>query len=205
MASPFRFFRKHQKGFMAAAVVLCMVIFVFASALDPSGPSPRGGRGDSAPVAKWRGGSLDEGELRNLVRQRRVLNDFLGRLLAEGRRELGYQENPTVPVFLFPREAQEVSIERSVINTEVAAQLASDLGMSVSDEFINFYLREFGLRRIDQAGVVAVMQSVGSGNVAANEAIIFETLRKLLLAHYYQTAFADASATVLPQQRWRDW
>lgn len=206
MASPFRFFRKHQKGFMAAAVVLCMVIFVFASALDPSGVPPAGQRADSAEVATWNGGSISEGELRNLVIQRRIVNEFLRRLWGEGQRALGREQMPNVPSFIFdPQSMSLEDLELRVINNEVAASLAEEAGMTVSDEVINNYLREWGLRQVDGQGILGIMRNVGRGDTAQNEAIIFETLRKLLLAHYYDSANFDASATVTPLQRWNDW
>src|SRR5262245_55082235 len=83
MASPFRYFRKHTKAFMAVAAVICMFLFVFASGTGRGrggGPSSDAG----ATVATWNGGSLNQRELASLVRQRIIVNQFLERLFVQG-------------------------------------------------------------------------------------------------------------------------
>jgi hypothetical protein len=79
--NPFHRFRKHQKVFLAALAVLCMIIFVFqfgagdvfTRALQWVGAS--GGKGDL--VTKLYGDKVFERDVEMLRRQRRVANDFL--------------------------------------------------------------------------------------------------------------------------------
>ena len=52
---------------------------------------------------------------------------------------------------------------------------------------------------------LAILDNIGQGNPRANEAIVFNTLRKMLLAYFYRQAYTDASLVVLPQERWEDW
>ncbi|MCA9135660.1 MAG: hypothetical protein KDB00_02845, partial [Planctomycetales bacterium] len=206
MATPFQAFRKHQKAFMATAAVLCMVIFVFASALDGSGSrAPDGGRALSAKVASWKGGSLNEGELGRSVVERRILNDFLRRLYFEGMRLVGEPQTPNVPNFVFDPQESPQTVERLVIDTEIMANLAQQAGITVDDSVINHYITEFGLRRVPTDQVRAILANVGRGDIRANEAMVFSQLRKLLMAHYYRSSTGDASFVVLPEQRWSDW
>ena len=88
MAGPFHYFRKHQKPLIAAAAVLCMIIFVFSDALVGIIRSAAGGGGSNrsakSTVATWDGGSLNERELANLRSRRFFLSEFLRRLQITG-------------------------------------------------------------------------------------------------------------------------
>ena len=83
MASPFQYFRKHSKAFMAVAAVLCMFIFVVGSSFSGGGPSGGGPTAD-ATVATWNGGSLDQQQLNALIAHRLITDEFLKRLFAQG-------------------------------------------------------------------------------------------------------------------------
>jgi hypothetical protein len=82
--NPFHRFRKHQKAFLAALAVLCMIIFVFqfgagdvfTRALQWVGAS--GGKGEV--VTKLYGDKVFERDLDVLRRQRRVAHEFLTNL-----------------------------------------------------------------------------------------------------------------------------
>ncbi|MCA9257680.1 MAG: hypothetical protein KDA61_00715, partial [Planctomycetales bacterium] len=206
MASPFRHFRKHQRTFMAVAAVLCMVIFVLGSALSGNGRGNDGRRAAGAKVASWNGGSITEGEMGRLVVERNLVNEFLRRLYSEGLRAVGMQQNPTVPAFVYdPSQASHEAVETLVLRTEVFSDLATKAGMSVSDDVINYYLQEWSLRKLPTDHVLAVLRSVGQGNLQANEAILYSTLRKLLLEHFYSNVSNDASLVTTPQEQWQEW
>jgi hypothetical protein len=203
MSSPFRYFRKHTKVFIATAAVLCIFIFVVGDALNSS--SGAGGEDRTgATVATWNGGSLNEAQLGSLVAQRMLVDDFLKRVFVQGGGSTGYDFPSSIPPLLLNSEQME-AIETDVIGTEVMSSLATQAGMTVSDALINHYIEEMGLKNVSQEQIVGILKSIGQHNAQSNEAIVFNMLRKMLLAHFYRRTYADASMVVLPQQRWDDW
>jgi hypothetical protein len=207
MASPFRYFRKHTKAFMAVAAVICMFLFVFSSGGGGRNSQDEAGRRRAnATVATWNGGSLTEGQLAMLVQNRLFTDQFLRRLFVQvGGGQSGYDLPTTVPTFLLQSDQHDY-VELQVINTELFASLAEQAGITVSDAMINHYIEEFGLGRATTDDIRGLLGSIGSrGDAGGNEAVVFSTLRKLLMAHFYERSFNDVAATVLPEQRWEDW
>jgi hypothetical protein len=203
MASPFRYFRKHTKAAMAVLFVLCMVTFVFVSGTGGGGgggPAQDGG----ATVATWNGGSLNQRELASLVRQRVIVNEFLQRIFNQGGGRTGYDLPGSVPNLLLSSERLD-QVETEVIATEVMASLAREAGITVSDDMVNHYIEEFSLNNVTQDEILGIMASVGQNDARENEAIVFSMLRKMLAAYFYRSTYEDATAIVLPQERWNDW
>ncbi|HEX6960664.1 MAG TPA: hypothetical protein VF175_02265 [Lacipirellula sp.] len=203
MASPFRFFRKHTKVFLAVAAVLAIFIFVVGDAIG-RGSFGGGDNGVDQVVATWDGGKLTAGQLNSLMAQRRITDEFLKAVFVQGGGSTGYDFPANVPQF-FLNEPQLDQLDTEVIGIEVIADLAEKSGMTVSDSLINHYIQELGLKNVDGQTVERILDNIGQGNARANESIVFNTLRKLLLAHFYRRTFADASMVVLPQERWNDW
>jgi hypothetical protein len=203
MASPFRYFRKHTKAFLAVAAVLAIFIFVVGDAIS-RGSYGGGGDGGTQTVATWNGGKLNVAQLSSLMAQRRLTDDFLKAVFAQGGGSSYYDLPTSVPVlFLNPQQLDQ--LETAAIELEVMSDLAEQAGMSVSDNVINHYIQEIGLRKVSGQDVAQILANIGRGNQQANEAIVFNTLRKMLLQHFYRRSFGDASLVVLPEQRWEDW
>src|SRR5688500_6676399 len=121
MSSPFRYFRKHTKVFMAVAVVLLMFIFVLGSALNGGGP---GGDGNpaNATVATWNGGSLDQNQLNALVAHRLITDEFLKRVFAQGGGQSEYDLPMDIPWRgMLLGDQQRDNLEQIVIQTDVEA------------------------------------------------------------------------------------
>ncbi len=206
MSSPFRYFRKHTKAFMAVAAVMCMFLFVFASGTGSSRGGPDEGRGASATVATWDGGSINEGQLDQLVYQRIITNQFLRMLFVEGDGDNPYYDLPAgVPMLLMPSERPD-AVALEAVSMEVLSSLAADAGITVSDATINHFLQEFGLKRVGTEQIRGIIAQLGrEGNARNNEAVVINTLRKLLMAYFYRRSYDDAGFTVLPTERWDDW
>jgi hypothetical protein len=205
MSSPFRYFRKHTKVFMAVAVVLLMFIFVLGSALNGGGP---GGDGNPAngTVATWNGGSLDQGQLNALVQHRLITDEFLKRVFAQGGGRSEYDLPIDIPWRgMLLGDQQRDNIEQMVIQTEVEADLAKRAGITVSDDLISDYIAKMGLGNLNSEQLEQILASVGNGNPRTSEGIVMGTLRKMLAAHFYTRMYADPALVVLPHQRWQDW
>lgn len=205
MSSPFRYFRKHTKAFMAVAAVLCMFIFVIGSSFSGNGPSG-GGSGADATVATWNGGTINQQQLTAMVQHRLITDEFLKRLFAQGGGRSEYDLPLDIPVNgLLLGEQQQKNIEQVVIQTEIEADLAKKAGITVSDELISDYIEKLGLNNLNAEQVDQVLASVGNGNPRTSEGLVMGTLRKMLAAHLYTRMYADPAVVVLPHQRWQDW
>jgi hypothetical protein len=205
MSSPFRYFRKHTKVFMAVAVVLLMFIFVLGSALNGGGP---GGDGNpaNATVATWNGGSLDQNQLNALVAHRLITDEFLKRVFAQGGGQSEYDLPMDIPWRgMLLGDQQRDNLEQIVIQTDVEADLAKRAGITVSDDLISDYIAKMGLGNLNSEQVEQILASVGNGNPRTSEGIVMGTLRKMLAAHFYTRMYADPALVVLPHQRWQDW
>jgi hypothetical protein len=203
MASPFRYFRKHSKVFMATAAVICMFLFVFARGGGGNG-SRQQNEAANATVATWNGGSINQRELASLVGQRVLVDDFLRRLFTQGGGRSPYDLPSNVPQLLLATQQSE-QVESEVIANEVMASLARKSGITVSDDMINHYVEAFGLNNVSREDTLAILGSVGRRDLRENESVVFSMLRKMLAAYFYRSTFEDASYVVLPEQRWEDW
>ncbi len=207
MASPFYLFRKYQKTFLVVAGVLAMFIFVVADPLMTWLQSSGGGGGQRSAkevIATWDGGSLNVQQLESLTRRRIKLHDFLRNLqgTAAGliEQEGGTPRAPAVPNFLLGSNIDRQQVQQSCITTRLLAELAEDADISVSDDFVNHYLREWGLRKMGNAEISELL-----GRVGLKEASLFAGLRELLLGNFYINSFASVTAGVMPEERWQDW
>jgi hypothetical protein len=208
MSSPFRHFRKHSKTFFAVASVLAIGLFVFGSGTgagrNANNPS---GRNASAVVATWNGGSINEGQLEQLIYQRLITNQFLKMLFVAGGGQSLYYDMPAgVPWQSILLQSEDNSyVQQEVVYTELFASLGAEAGITVSDAMVNAYLTEFGLQRVGNDQTRAILANVGKGDVKNNEKVVLSTIRKLLTAYYYRQSFGDSSAVVLPAEKWDDW
>jgi hypothetical protein len=191
---------------MATAAVLSIFIFVVGGALS-SNRSYSGGEQNAANlVATWNGGSLNQGQLHDLVAFRAITDTFLKQVFVTGGgSNFQYDFPRNIPFLLLPDSRKTEDLQQAVINTEVLSSLATKAGLSVSDNIINHYIDEIGLKKVGGAEIEAILERLGQGNPRQNEAIIFSTLRKMLLGWFYSQMYGDQSQVVLPQQRWDDW
>ncbi|QDS98540.1 hypothetical protein [Adhaeretor mobilis] len=204
MASSFGIFRKHQKVFMAIAAVLCMIIFVFASALDGSGSS--GGRGaTNQVVATWDEGSIDENRLQNLVEQRNITNEFLRRVYFTTT-EVEEQQSPPQPIFLMNVEGMPaIQMQGQAIDLEVMSEVAQKAGLSVTPGMVTQYIQHWSRGRADSDRIKEIFESLGRGRGRTTEKVVYSTLQKLLLSYHFRKSYEDPSLVMLPVDRWDNW
>ncbi|WP_428304525.1 hypothetical protein [Lacipirellula sp.] len=205
MSSPFRYFRKHTKAFMAVAVVLLMFIWVVGSSFS-SGRSNDGPRTDGK-VATWNGGSLSQSQLQALMAQRKITNDFLLGVFGAGGGTTGYDLPRDIPLqgILLTNDQEMDILDQIVINTEVEAELAKEAGITVSDQLISQYIKKLGLNKVSDQQAEQIFANLGNGNPRTTEGIVFGTLRKALAAYFYTRMYSDAGWVVTPEQKWADW
>ncbi|NOZ40653.1 MAG: hypothetical protein GXP24_10570 [Planctomycetes bacterium] len=206
MASPFYLFRKYQKAFLVVAGVLAMFIFVVADPLMSWLQSSGGGGGPrnaKTVVATWDGGSLNLQQLEMLAQRRFKISEFLRTLVgvAAGivEKEGGTALPPTLPDFRL-QDNNPRSVQFGCIRTRILAEQAKKSGISISDDVVNHYLREWGLRRMGDVEMATILNRVG-----LNDKTLFAGLRELLLGNFYISSYSLATRGILPEERWQDW
>ena len=209
MASPFRYFRKHQKAFLAVAAVVAMFVFVIGDAMFGYIGQSRGSSNPNTVVAEWKGGSLTVQELANLTQRRYFLSEFLKRLRMTGAQQImeegGTPTMPSVPDFVLPEGSSSRDVQVGVVTTRILAEQAKKAGMSVSDGMINQFLKETSFRRVSDQGIMSLLSGVQQGDPRLLEEQLFSGLRELLLGNTYFGTFGSNVRNVLPEQRWEDW
>ncbi len=150
--NPFHRFRKHQKVFLAALAVLCMIIFVFqfgagdvfTRALQWVGGS--GARGDL--VTTLYGEKFYERDLATLKRHRQIANDFL---LSLGPPPYGLLLNYYLPL---NNLRDQLSAQRSKPGAEPASPPLPAMASGLPTEILQRYqqmLQGFGQPNLDAA------------------------------------------------------
>ncbi|MEM1304716.1 MAG: hypothetical protein AAGG46_07450, partial [Planctomycetota bacterium] len=210
MASPFKFYRKYTGAFMVFLTVMLMVAFGFGDLIGQGGGGGYGPAADANEVAvAWEGGQLTNGEMRRLVSDRYVARAFheavlqLGNEAArvDGTIDLQLRVQP----LLLPAIPEE-GVERDVVNSKVFVDAAREAGMAVSDDAVKDFIRSLGRDKVrnEQLRLIIGQIARGQGRRLSVE-YVFDLIRDALLARNYQQSYTYTLATVLPQQRYRDW
>ncbi|MCR9293312.1 MAG: hypothetical protein NXI32_11380, partial [bacterium] len=88
MTNPFATFRKNQKFWMAALVLVAIFAFVIAPVFDYAQSAIRGGSADNSVAVRWKGGKLTLAELQTAVQRHSSLVRFMSevamRVLEQG-------------------------------------------------------------------------------------------------------------------------
>lgn len=217
MASPLKYFRKHQKFFLVVAAVIAMFVFVFADMFISMSNMPARSARDEQ-VSYWKGGKLTEGEVAMLTERRLFIDDVLfnfymggaSRIESEG----GTPTAPSVPVeaFLLPRQGSKnqraFQARLKAVDERVLSTLAREAGMYISDSTINDYLIAVGLGRVTKDEMRVILERVGGrgdSRVKMSENMLFDGLREVLLAHLYESSLVRSAEGMQPAGLWDDW
>lgn len=194
MASPFRIFRKHQRILIAVLGLMAMIAFVFLSGpvLDTllSGSARNPVRVETAAF-----GDLHLSEIDGLRTQRQVMLNFLARVKDTLSRTEGARGQSVwmVERFLGP----EPLSEEAVVDTWLYAKQAERLGVVITNDAINAFIREITEDRITKHQLGQMV-----AGMRVNQRAFFEVLRHELLAMRLQMMFETSLRGATPGQRW---
>ncbi|MCH8840482.1 MAG: hypothetical protein IH831_07345, partial [Planctomycetes bacterium] len=210
MASPFRLFRKYQKAFLVVAGVLAIFIFVVGDAMMGCvGQAGGGRRSPDVVVTSWEGGSLTVQEMDMLYQRRLFISDCLSNLYQEGKYRVesggGTPIPPRVPTFFLNANVKPEAVMALCVEERIFADQAREIGMAVSDDMINHFLRETGFRRIGDLDIRNILQGMRRFDLRTSEELLFAGLRELILGNLYTTSISGSVMSVPPEQRWKDW
>lgn len=193
MSSPFTLFRKHQRAMLAVIGILCMIGFSIGGVglMDNMSDQPGGA---NPVVATAYGETLRRGDIEQLISRHITAIRFLAGCDAA---QFNLASDSQFSEMLAQRVEGELgpATERNVVGVWIKAERAKRLGMVVSDDAINAYLRQRTGDRVTGATFRDIAAQMNTGQQR-----IFEALRMELLARELQEISLRAFQTT-PAQR----
>ena len=215
MASPFTIFRKHRKAFIAALTIMTMFGFVFIPMILDTirfkGP------GDPVAVSTKKYGKLTQNELGRKVDQRRRVST----ILQEARREairpdfisqfrkiygklMGAEFIEAQAIRLADQQAKAWVTQRlgetsqeAVVSSWLLAHRAEELGMAVTNDTVNQFLKQVSNGRFDNKAWEKFFERHG-----ITDKQFFALLRTELLAMRFGEMFGPSLGGTTPAQQW---
>ncbi len=209
MASPFTIFRRNQKVMLAVVTVAAMFAFVF---LDPlmRYVGRNTGRADSV-VVETRYGDLHESELSILRQTRKIVEEFVRRLVETA--VMGLVEKKVVDPRQINMELEinqallfsvrsKPGAEEAAVETFVLARRAEQLGIVISDNTINEFLKRITFDSLTSNQIAQIIVQLKPQGMSMSQGRLFDALRTELLAAQYTQMFQVGLAATPPAQRW---
>jgi hypothetical protein len=188
MASPFSIFRKNQKVMIAVLGVLAMFAFVFIPIIMEG----MGSRTIRNPVVVKTSqfGNLHEYNIRNLQSERHRVLGVLNEVM---------QIAGTPPALA--KQWLEARIgtasEESVVNSWLVARYAGQMGMVVTDQTINSFLKDLTQNAVKPASFQMAFKRSG-----LSEFQFFNAMRDVLAAMQLESMFRVSLLGITPAERW---
>lgn len=207
MSNPLATFRKNRNFWMAGLVLLAIMAFIVAPAIEYLSQGARSGGAENVVVVSWDGGKVRMGDLQVSVAKHARLVRFLG-ALAKRVMEAGGQ--PRVPGFAYDPQSgrilglgvQTSSNEVDVCRTRILATHAKRMGVEFSDSSADDFLLSFCDGRLTSEEVEQILKETTDGQLS------FFGVRELLkeeMAAMVAAQMAETGITTQPPGRtWRD-
>ena len=177
MTSPLSWFRKNQKLLLGVFGVLLIFVFTISlgSGVDPivdylSGNRP-GGVTRNEVVVKWNGRELYESDLQNMRYNRARIAAFLQATFALSQTRGGQSVVPPLPL---------TDADESLVESDILAARATEMGLVVSDDAIIEYLLGFTGNTVRMGELASLLKDSSGGRMTQDQ--LFEVLRHELLA-----------------------
>jgi hypothetical protein len=231
MASPFSIFRRNQRVLMAVSGVMAMIVFVFIGPVSQYWFGRKVG-GENPILVKTNSHNYYASELSQIMNSRRVLENFLARVAVErvqkameiqqfpARQAQAYAEamaenwrqdllvRYVPPDDIPPGEDDDPQSqarrldEASAVQTIVLSEKAEALGIEISDQAINEYLKSKTDNVISATDFQKIIQSLHAESGNITQAYLFDALRRELLASRLSVMFQISLAGIPPAARW---
>jgi hypothetical protein len=196
MQSPFRIFRKHQKGVMVVLVFTAVILFTVGDSVLKMA-SGTGGPQGSKVVVETNIGKLTQLQMHNLMQQRKIVNRFIQTAYARSHPEMEKSPffNQMLPYILQRFGFGSIS-ERDIFYTWLYRHEARKLGIVVSDKQVEDYIDSFTDRKLSTKKFQEILRDMQIGPKE-----LFDFLRDELQA---VTAFRMKQPVVVasPEKYW---
>jgi hypothetical protein len=209
MASPFTVFRRNQKIMLAVITVAAMFAFVF---LDPLaryiGRNTQ--RADTVAV-ETRYGNLRESDLYSLRQTRKIVEEFVRRLVETaimGLVEKKVVDPRQISIEMEINQALRFTVrskpgtEEAAVETFVLARRAEQMGIVVSDNSINEFLKRITFDSLTSDQIAQIIAQLKPQGLPMSQGRLFDALRTELLAAEFTQMFEVGLAATPPAQRW---
>ena len=168
MSNPFAAFRKNQKYWMAALVLLAIVAFVVYPALDTAKQAFSGGSPNNQVLVRWDGGSMTISDVRNAATKHASLVRFL---YALGKEVVDAGGEPQVPGFAMnPQNQQIVAIgiqnnsdDITICRTRIHASYGKQIGIRFDDNTADDFIRAFCDGKVSTERVERLLSESSNG------------------------------------------
>jgi len=169
MASPFSYFRKNQRLWMAAAVLIAILSFVVAPMLQSfTGRGSGSGRRDAnAKAASWSGGSITQDQLDIELGELAVANTFLKKLAFDVREKGGFPKVPEVrPDFALVGITPDTRDPSSILERKILAAEANRMGIHFDDQSVKTFLQKFVDGKLSGEQIQKALREVSGGRMS---------------------------------------
>ncbi len=209
MASPFAVFRRNQRILLAVSGITAMIAFVF---LDPIFKMLGGPEASVNPlVVKTNYGNYRRFELDAVVRQRRLVEYFLQRVVAARvKKEFAGKQMPEERLQMVAKRMYE-SIRQGLmgrllppgdaaaVETIVLAKRAEEMGMVASDRAVNDLLQLIAGDVFSQLrDIIAELRP--DGRIPISQTYLFDGLQREMLASQYTEMFRFGTRAIAPRR-----
>jgi hypothetical protein len=207
MSNPFATFRKNRNYWMAALVLLAILAFVVAPAIDQASRAFRGSGSENAVAVRWNGGKMTVADLQNTAQKHGSLVRFLTALAREVIEAGG---EPKVPGFFYDPQSKQIlglgiqvgSDEETICRTRILADEAKRLGVEFDDQAIDDFLIAYCDSRIPTERLAKILYEASDGRLSNFE--VRELLKKELAAMVVQRTAMTAFYTHAPGETYQD-
>ncbi len=207
MSNPFAAFRKNQNYWMAGLVLLAILAFVVAPAIQQVQEALRGGGAGTAVVVRWNGGKMTVGDLQNNMQKHGALVRFLTDLARE---VIAAGGQPKVPGFFYEPQSkqfyglgiQDVSNEESICRTRILADKAKRLGVEFSDDAIDEFILAYCDGKISTKRLGAILRESSDGRLSNFD--VRELLKQELAAMVVRRTASTGFYATVPGETYQD-
>ena len=207
MSNPFATFRKNQKYWMAATVLLAILAFVVAPAIETATQAFRSGGADDMVVVRWDGGRITAADLNAATTKHGSLVRFLGAL---AKRVMENGGRPRVPGFqVSPQTGQILGLgiqtssnDVDVCRSRILASHAKEMGVEFNDDSADAFLLEFCDDRISNEEFNEIFTDATNGQLSQFE--MRELLKEELAAVIVSQVGRIGVFTRSPGAMWTD-
>ncbi|MEZ6135609.1 MAG: hypothetical protein R3C53_11935 [Pirellulaceae bacterium] len=211
MSNPLAVFRKNRNYWMAGLVILAIMAFVVAPAIEQLSQAYRtGGGGENAVVVRWDGGKMTMAEVQHATAQHGRLVRFL-RALGDKVREAGGEPDvPGAGMNFDPQTGQPyysiginmVSDEEMICRSRILATHAKKMGVQLTDQTADDFLEAFCDGKISAEDYEKTLTETTSGQLSEFE--IREILKTEIATNIAFEMGRSALEQTTPGKMWRD-
>ncbi len=193
MASPFRFFRRHQTWFYVILGVLLMFAFVVLPPVADYLSRNPSGQAKDPTIVRWKYGEITRSELARRMRAEYVIQDFQQELFQRAIAKKGR------PKAAFIRRAES---DRELVQRLLLAKKAESLGIVISEEaLLDFFdlISDHSLSNRSQ--YLALLRQIAKDR--ASSAMVLNQIRIDLLAQRMREIAFGSQAAYPPGELWQ--